>query len=440
MILLNGVVNWAVPCIMGTHSITHPLNSMRKKITLTCLILVLLLTACQPATAVTPPTPIPPPTVSPTPTTTPEAQQRRIPRDFVGAQGTEFVLNGQPFRFGGANNHEMPWLTDGEMEQVLADASQLNFHVMRTFASVIIGQPDGAQTIWEYPAGETRGVWFQAWDPASQTMLINDSPNGLVRLDALLAAASRHNVRLIIALVDNWYYYGGTPQYCAWRNIPYKRWCPAFYTDPAIKADFKTWVSTLLHRTNTITGIAYRDDPTIFAWQLANEPAAETEILLEWADEMTTLIRAHDPNHLISFGDTGFGRSPADFARLMAAPNIDFGTLHLYPAYQQPATSPEECDQIMRQYLAIAQTANKPVVLEEFGLSAAAGDQTEAYRSWTETMRITAHSGWLVWRLLGRRPDGQFPPQDNEGFNLYNDDSAITRLLSDAAHLIHITP
>ena len=27
-----------------------------------------------------------------------------------------------------------------------------------------------------------------------------------------------------------------------------------------------------MNRTNTITGIPYRDDPTIMAWQLANEP------------------------------------------------------------------------------------------------------------------------------------------------------------------------
>ena len=38
------------------------------------------------------------------------------------------------------------------------------------------------------------------------------------------------------------------------------------------RSAFKTYVKKIINRRNTITGVLYRDDPTIMAWDLANEP------------------------------------------------------------------------------------------------------------------------------------------------------------------------
>jgi mannan endo-1,4-beta-mannosidase len=35
---------------------------------------------------------------------------------------------------------------------------------------------------------------------------------------------------------------------------------------------YKNFLTALVTRVNTVTGVAYRDDPTIFAWELINEP------------------------------------------------------------------------------------------------------------------------------------------------------------------------
>ena len=35
---------------------------------------------------------------------------------------------------------------------------------------------------------------------------------------------------------------------------------------------FKDYVKAILTRRNSITGVLYKDDPTIMAWDLANEP------------------------------------------------------------------------------------------------------------------------------------------------------------------------
>jgi hypothetical protein len=36
----------------------------------------------------------------------------------------------------------------------------------------------------------------------------------------VIASAARDQ-RLVLAIVDNWKYYGGSDQYCAWRGIQY---------------------------------------------------------------------------------------------------------------------------------------------------------------------------------------------------------------------------
>ena len=368
------------------------------------------------------------------------------PPGFITTHGAGFAVDGHRFGFGGANSYKLPWLPPYELNSTFEDAEALGFRVIRTFASVQIGDPSpaNADATWFSQGGFTRGetnhVYFQSWDSVSNHMVINDGPDGLPHLDAMIAAAAQHHARLVVALVDNWNYAGGTVKYCDWHHLPSvalphsrQSWCPAFYTDPGVRADFKTWTSTLLNRRNTISGVLYKDDPTIMTWELANEPAAKSDDLEPWAADMAKFIHKIDTKHLITIGDVGFNRSDAEFTRLLKLPHIDYGTVHMYPAYRQPASTPQACVPILQRYLALGKAHNKPVVLEEFGWSAVHADQAAVYTQWLNAVRDAQGGGWQFWVFYGHNRDGGFPRQDSDGFNISKDGSSVTKALSAAA-------
>jgi len=76
-------------------------------------------------------------------------------------------------------------------------------------------------------------------------------------------------------------------------------------------------MSTVLNRTNSITGVKYKDDPTVFSWELANEPrcinaslptsgTCTADTSSTGASEMSTYAKSIDSNHMVSIGDEGF--------------------------------------------------------------------------------------------------------------------------------------
>ena len=50
-----------------------------------------------------------------------------------------------------------------------------------------------------------------------------------------------------------------------------------FFNTTVVKGYYKNHVKTVLTRVNTVTGVAYRDDPTILGWELMNEPRCDAD-------------------------------------------------------------------------------------------------------------------------------------------------------------------
>lgn len=98
----------------------------------------------------------------------------------------------------------------------------------------------------------------------------------------------------------------------------------AFYTNTAIQDAYKNYVKTFVGR--------YVNEPTIMAWELANEPRCNgcgVSVLTNWAKTMSAVriylydlricshlssqyIKSIDPNHLVALGDEGFFNQPGN--------------------------------------------------------------------------------------------------------------------------------
>jgi mannan endo-1,4-beta-mannosidase len=160
-----------------------------------------------------------------------------------------------------------------------------------------------------------------------------------------------------------------------------------FYRSPTAVGMFQDHVRELVGRSNRVTGIAYKDDPTIMAWQLCNEPRpGVTESVIEaalpayfaWIEGSAQLIRSLDPNHLVSLGHEGTIAMADNEDRVAQAHSrIDYVTAHIWPLNWGWVNGKDlagtwdagsaKVSAYLKAHEAIARKLNKPLVFEEFG-------------------------------------------------------------------------
>lgn len=203
------------------------------------------------------------------------------------------------------------------------------------------------------------------------------------KLDLALAIARTKQVRVIIPLVDNWRWQGGIEQYAAFRG----KTADQFWTDPQLIDDFLKTVEYVINRRNTITGVLYRDDPTIFGWETGNELDSPAE----WTRKVAAYIKSIDPNHLVIDGRSLKGISPDP----LSDPNIDVVTTHHYPGSGNNAQAVLEA--------ARAVGGKKAYFVGEFGFI----DVGEAQHI-LDVVIDEGTSGALYWSLRYHRREGGF--------------------------------
>ncbi|HVY29460.1 MAG TPA: cellulase family glycosylhydrolase [Polyangiaceae bacterium] len=362
-----------------------------------------------------------------------------------------FELEGKPFCFAGSNNYYAIYKPQPVVEDLFASAQALGLKVLRVWGMLDRGSLDGSVPNAD-GSGEKDGVYFQYWDAAANRPAYNDGPNGLARLDQVLASAARHDVRLIVVLTNNWRPFGGMDQYLLWYG---RHRHHEFYETSEIKQAYRAWLEHVITRKNGLNGRIYRDDPTIFGWELANEPrcndgsAFDTPdgcgpaTLTGWAREMSDYVKSLDGNHLVSVGDEGFlnqqgehfayrAEGGVDSAALTALPSVDFGTFHLYP--EDWGTPAGFAERWIKDHAALARRLGKPTLLEEYGVkvqrapdnrgevSAGFAERRDAYRRYSNWALQSGVGAALPWMLAGVDADGaRYPDYDQYAF--YRDDA-----------------
>ena len=216
----------------------------------------------------------------------------------------------------------------------------------------------------------------------------------LIGLDRVVASAKDHGLKLILSFVSNWTPAGGVDSFAENLGGTHND----FFTRDDIKNAYKNWVRNVLTRQNTVTGIVYAEDPTVFAWNLINEPQCrncDLWTLQSWIEEMCGFVKSIDKNHLVTVGEEGYyhltegsiSSNPQygvsdwpqewrqDFVEDHISDCIDFATFH---AWVDNWSDPDKSDDDLgmpfflnwiNQHVEDTSLYlnGKPVLLEEFG-------------------------------------------------------------------------
>jgi mannan endo-1,4-beta-mannosidase len=215
-------------------------------------------------------------------------------------------------------------------------------------------------------------------------------------LDYLLAEMGKRNMKAVLFFTNSWEWSGGYSQYLNWvgkgkNPIPSVDGWPAYleYVKQyagciECKDLLKKHIKKIITRTNKFTGKKYINDPTIFSWQIGNEPRAfsneNKSLFVAWLKDISAYIKLLDKHHMVSIGSEGIHGCEDDinlFKEIHADVNVDYLTMHIWPknwgwlnikdikgSLQNCISKTADC---MDEQIAVARKMSKPIVMEEFG-------------------------------------------------------------------------
>ena len=300
---------------------------------------------------------------------------------FVQVRGAGFTLEGEPFRFVGANAAVMHGRAHRERADTTLTAMAADgLRVARVWA------------LGEQPADAA---------PWARDFAFRIGPDGWVaesfaHLDTVLEIARARGLRVIVVLANRWADYGGAPRYLSWSgvDVPGPAAAPLgdgllarFFADATAQRLYRAHVEHIVWRVSAITGRAYRNDPVILGWELVNESDAaprSREGLLAWTSSMAAAVHALDPVHLVAAGHIGYtSRAQRSlWLALQRLPGIDYADAHAYPMHNAGVRTVAALRDFVDDHAQLAHfVAGKPLVFGEAGFSRTPADRTGAMRA-----------------------------------------------------------
>lgn len=407
--------------------------------------------------------------------------------DFVRVNGTHFYKGGskEPYYFVGTNLWYGPILGSagrgGNRQRLLAELDSLQALGV-TNLRILAGADAGSKNVTSVTPclQEAPGVY-------------NDTL--LVGLDYLLSEMGKRDMVAVIYLNNAWDWSGGigfylratghgdSPDAHGEGYKKYLEYARDFNNDKKAQELYYNHIRHIVSRVNSITGKPYRDDPTIMAWQVCNEPrvfgthrgngsgTANGDGFIKWSRTTTALIKSLDPNHLVSTGSEGLigcDYNEEHYERQHSDPNVDYLTLHIWPvnwgwaspdrlydALPNVYVKSQEC---IDKHLHYANKYNMPLVIEEFGYSrdhtfykpGSATLSRDAFfrfifykvRESRESNGPVAGCNFWGWGGCGRpagktwKPGDDFlcdPPHEPQGwYSVYDTDASTLKLIREA--------
>ena len=219
----------------------------------------------------------------------------------------------------------------------------------------------------------------------------------------------------------------------------------SFFGDKKANELYRDFVYKIVTRTNSINGIQYREDPTIFSWELMNEPAnaaPSIEVLIDWIQKTSNYIRSIDQNHMISIGGEGntkyylTNQGENYFVKVhRVATNISFCTFHIYGHTE---FSRNDYTKIIEGIIKDAhETLNKPIVMEEYGISRRELNHAWTREGWYQFILDEFYSrggdGTLFWGFTTRKELTRDEMQRRNIVSLHPDDAELRKIIKEKA-------
>ncbi|MDW4571923.1 cellulose binding domain-containing protein [Microbacterium sp. M3] len=335
--------------------------------------------------------------------------------DFVERCGIHFCINGETAYFAGANSYDLftygagsgdtetQYMYKDKIDQQFADMAADGVNLVRT---------------WMFSHENWHG-----FTPARGVQ--NEQEWAL--FDYILYSAEQHGVRVIPTFENYWSAYGGIGTILSWNGLANSHPSTGAFFDqqkcPGCLDDYLDHVDYALNRVNHYTGVAYKDDPTIFAWELMNEPRHQDQtpgdnavgaVFNAWVDTVGAHIRSIDDRHMITTGVEGQGSeygygsdNGVPFVATCQNEYVDFCSAHLYPTEWWADLSIAETTTLLEQWIHDShEVVGKPFFLGEF--NAHGSERGEYWEAIYQTLEETDAAASAFWWYQDRAKDGTF--------------------------------
>ena len=345
---------------------------------------------------------------------------------FIITDGTLFKTSdtNRPWFYAGTNNYYVGVdnASTAVVDEIISDMAAMKLNVLR---------------LWGFNGDQSKTTKLQGPN-AGDFMESN-----FQMLDYVLYKAGLNDIRVIIPLTNYWNDYGGMKQYVSWAGDTTPT-ADEFYTNTTAQSYFKNFLSYLANRTNIYNGRIYKNDPTILAWQLANEPRYRTDIvagdgsaLSDWISSISFYLKnTIGVKQFISAGMEGFydtgnaakgGKSwmdneGTDFMLQHTDSNINFTGFHLYQ--DSWVLSDTQCITWIANHIRDARrnaSLGKPVVMDEYGRNTTIEARNVSFKSYLKTANRELANGTNFWILY----HDTYPNYDGFGVYYPNDINTV---------------
>lgn len=367
---------------------------------------------------------------------TTEMSVQQYPPSFVKRDGTHFVRDGEQFRYAGVNNNHLNVVDWGRqyVDRLFGYLADHGISVVRTWAS----PPGWTETELHVGPEQFQDDWFD-------------------HFDYVLLAAKRHDIRLVLILLNNW----GDANYAP-TPAAYADWSPTaetkndFFADEQANQYYRNYIEHVLTHGNQLTGVEYRNDPTILMWEVGNEieyhDERRGEPLTEWYDAAARHIKSLDDTHLVGsgmHGATGDVYEPWNvrnaYIETHKSDAIDACSFHSYPKTRRIMDDTGEQEafaEYVRTHIREAHTkVGKPAYFGEFGVRVGPDEQplskrNEFFKTASQVAQDEQLDGLQFWFAELRDPNnkGIERTHADNPLAIFPDESSSWEIIDDYAN------